>query len=237
MGADWPSPWRALRINELLRAGTAFTAEDMAAFQTDPGSARADVFVPAFLEAASEAGDAGTSPVREARDLLGLWNRRYTKETKGAALFEMAMTRLAQSTWDELVDPGGRRVATTPRTAVLAMLLGDPDSPWWDDRSTARVESRNDILKASLADALVSARSLYGPEAGEGWRWDRVQTANIYHPLNFTEFSALGVPIQGGPETLKPCLGERPSRRELAHGRGVGGASGGEGHLPGRSIR
>ena len=99
MGADWPSPWRALRINELLRAGTAFTAQDMAAFQTDPGSARADVFVPAFLEAASEGGEEDTSSVREARDLLERWDRRYTKENKGAALFELAMTRLAQSTW------------------------------------------------------------------------------------------------------------------------------------------
>ncbi len=207
VGADWPSPWRALRINELLRAGDAFTAEDLAAFQTDPGSARADLFVPAFLEAASEAGAEGPSTVREAHALLELWNRRYTKENKGAALFEVAMTRLAQYTWDELGDSRGGRVAT-PRSAMLAQLLKDPDSPWWDDRSTVLVvESRDDILRASLEDALVSARSLYGSEDGDGWRWDRIQTANLYHLLNIEAFSALGLPIQGGPETLNPVSG------------------------------
>jgi penicillin amidase len=69
------------------------------------------------------------------------------------------------------------------------------------------VESRDDILRASLEDALVSARSLYGSEDGDGWRWDRVQTANLYHLLNIEAFSALGLPIQGGPETLNPVSG------------------------------
>ena len=220
LGANWPSPWRAMRINQLLRADSVFTAADLARFQTDPGSPRADVFVEAFLQVAgrssetpaSTAGsggssDGGGSPAAEAARLLAEWDRLYTKDNTRAALFELAMNELARRTWDELTESSGRRVAT-PRTAILATLLADPASAWWDDRSTPNVvESRDDILSASLAAALTAARDAYGPESEDGWLWSRVANANVVHFLGISAFSALDLPIRGGPETLNPNSG------------------------------
>ena len=202
LGANWPSPWRAMRINQLLRADSVFTATDLSRFQTDPGSPRADVFVEAFLEAA----DDGSGP-SEAGRLLAEWDRRYTTDNTRAALFELAMDELADRTWDELIGPDGRRVAT-PRTAILAALLSDPANAWWDDRSTPGVtEGRDDILTSSLDAALVAAREAYGPESEDGWVWNRVATANVVHFLGLSPFSALNLPIRGGPETLNPNSG------------------------------
>ncbi len=220
LGADWPSPWRAMRINQLLRADSIFTAEDLAGFQTDPGSPRADVFVDAFLRASGRIGEESPSsdtrakgdtgdrpPVEEAVRLLAEWDRRYTKDNARAALFELAMDELQRRTWDELTDAGGHRVAT-PRTAVLAALLTDPESAWWDDLSTPdAVESRDDILSASLAAALARAREAYGPESEGGWVWSEVSDANVVHLLGINAFSALGLPVRGGPETLSPNSG------------------------------
>ncbi len=221
LGADWPSPWRAMRINQLLRADSIFTAEELARFQTDPGSPRADMFVDAFLRAAGRIseespssggngqGEAGDHPsVAEAARLLAEWDRRYTKDNARAALFELAMDELQRRTWDELTDGSGHRVAT-PRTAVLAVLLADPASAWWDDRSTLdAVESRDDILAASLAAAVAQARKAYGPESEGGWVWSRVGNANLVHLLGMDAFSALDLPIRGGPETLNPNSGD-----------------------------
>lgn len=69
MGSDWPSPWRAMRINELLRADSGVTSDEMRLFQTDAGSARADAFVALFLDAARRADSVGKSSrdVRDAR--------------------------------------------------------------------------------------------------------------------------------------------------------------------------
>ena len=202
LGANWPSPWRAMRINQLLRADSVFTAADLSRFQTDPGSPRADVFVQAFLNAVG-----GLGRRSEAGQLLAEWDRRYTKENTRAALFELAMNELAGRTWDELVDGSGSRVAT-PRTAILATLLTDPENVWWDDRSTPGVvESRDDILVASLDAALQSAREAYGPESEGGWVWSRVANANVVHFLGISAFSAVNLPIRGGPETLNPNSG------------------------------
>jgi penicillin amidase len=206
-------PWRAMRINTLLRADSAITPDKMRAFQTDPGSARADLFVPSFLLAAQNLlghPTAGVNLVQlaDARRLLAEWDRRYTKDNRRAVLFEEAMRELANRTWDELaIDGGNSRRVATPSTAVLAELLSDPGSSWWDDRSTPEVEHRDDILAASLVAALQTVRGKYGDPTGNGWRWDRIRKTNVNHLLRLPELSALGLTNQGGPSTLSPSLG------------------------------
>ncbi|MEP6621500.1 MAG: penicillin acylase family protein [bacterium] len=207
-------PWRALRINELLRANSAVTVEAMRGYQTDPGSARADLFVPSMLLAAQSVlarpGQyANRAELADARKLLAEWDRRYTTDNRRAVLFEEVMREVVSRTWDELLeDPaaGSRRVAT-PSTAVLAELLSDSGSVWWDVKSTPQVEHRDDILAASLVSALRTVKGRYGDPAGDGWRWDHVRFANIYHLLRLPAFSSLKLPVQGGTGTLNPSSG------------------------------
>jgi len=100
------------------------------------------------------------------------------------------------------------RRAFTPASAVMASLLHQPESVWWDDLRTAdSAEDRDAILAASLAAALVTAKGEHGEPYDGGWRWDRIRHANIYHLLNLRSLSALGLPIQGGPGNLNPSSG------------------------------
>ena len=208
LGANWYSPWRAIRINQLLRADSAVTPDAMRRYQTDPGSPAADLFVPAFFRAARRypANDS----LQAAARLLAQWDRRYTRENTRAVLYEEAMRQLQRLLWDELAaDPGDSagRLAL-PGLSVVAELLQDPANPWWDNGGTRDVYEDRDAL---LAEALVQAygvlvRRLGPPDAG-GWRWDRVRHANIYHLLRIPALSALGVPIQGGQSTLNPSSG------------------------------
>jgi penicillin amidase len=201
-------PWRAMRINTLLRADSAVTPAAMQRYQTDPGSARADLFVPYFVEAARRLAERGgpTPPhLAQAAGVLRAWNRRYTRDDRHAVLFEAAMGQLAMRTWDEL--RGGGESGVLPSSAVLAALLTDSGSVWWDDRSTAVVESRDDILVASLAAAFDLTVRRHGTAAGEGWRWDRVQRVNVRHLLQLPALSSLDLPPNGGPNTLSPAAG------------------------------
>ena len=91
---------------------------------------------------------------------------------------------------------------------MLAELLSDSGSVWWDDRRTSeKVETRDDILAASLLAALDSTRARYGEPNGNGWQWDRIRKANIWHLLRLPSLSALALPVQGGPSTLSPVAG------------------------------
>ena len=90
---------------------------------------------------------------------------------------------------------------------MLAELLADSASQWWDDRSTPQVERRDDILAASLAAAYTAVHQRSGEPDADGWRWDRVRFANINHLLRLPALSALKLTVQGGPETLSPSSG------------------------------
>jgi penicillin G amidase len=187
------------------------THEDLQRFQTDPGSARADFFLPRILEAAARVtgGANSDSLVTRAATLLSEWDRRYTRDNTRAVLFEATMDEIAQRTWDELVDRSGGdagRVAT-PGSAVLAELFADSTSAWWDVVATTERETLDDVIAASLHAALEKTRRDRGPEDGPGWRWDRIRFTNIYHLLRFPSLSALRLPVQGGPVTLSPSSG------------------------------
>jgi penicillin amidase len=209
LGVNWPSPWRAMRINELLRSDSQITSDDMRRYQTDPGNAKADLFVPAFLEAAARVlAREPNESLERAAQLLGEWDRLYTRENERAVLFEAAMAELTRSTWDELEMPRGARRVATPTGSILAQLLFFPDNVWWDNLTTGSVtETRDDILATSLEFALESTQQEYGlPEDG-GWRWDGIRQSNIRHILGFRALSVLDIPIQGGPGNLNPSSG------------------------------
>jgi penicillin amidase len=227
LGAHWYSPWRAMRINSLLRADSSVTADAMRRYQTDPGSARADAFVPAFLATATALRAAGRSDATldTATRLLQEWDRRYTRDNERAVLFESMMTVLQDRTWDELArlprpvmrKKGRRGVRSrtapprvdTPTDQVLAILLRDASSPWWDVRATRhRVERRDDILADAMRDGYRRVQEQHGDPRSGGWRWDRVHHANIYHLLRLEPLSRLAVPVQGGPSTLSPSSGD-----------------------------
>ncbi|MDB4878829.1 MAG: hypothetical protein JWL60_275 [Gemmatimonadetes bacterium] len=201
-------PWRALRINALLRADSAVTPDAMRRLQTDPGSARAEQFVPYFLGAAQRLATAGDSSTLASLVggalVLGAWDRRYLRDDRHAVLFEGAMRELARRTWDELQGPGPR---VAPSSAVLAVLLADSASVWWDDRITPLREMRDDILAASLVAAMRELERTRGAPGSDGWRWDRAQHANVKHLLQLPALSSLELPPNGGPNTLSPVAG------------------------------
>jgi penicillin amidase len=197
LGANWLAPWRALRINQLLQHDSAVTAETMRRWQTDPGSARAEHFVP-YLARAGRTQTADTA-LAHAVSLLAAWDRRYTLTTEAATLFEAVMAEITAHLWDEL--PAG----LLPGSGAVLALLDDPDNVWWDDRRTRdRVERRDDVLNDALRAGYAAAVRAHGPPEGGGWRWSRVHHIGIDHLLGLPSLSAQGISTSGGPSTISP---------------------------------
>ena len=214
MGSGWYSPWRAMRINTLLRADSSVTPDKMRLYQTDPGSARADAFVPLFLQAAAHEDSIGkgTAKLREATKLLAQWDRQYRRDNRRAVIFEAAMRDLARRTWDELTpDPqsvSAEFLGIVPESQILLELARTPNSPWWDNKGTPVIEDRDAILAASLAAGYDSVSARNGSPESDAWIWSNRRKANIRHLLRIPALGALGVSLQGGPGTLNPSSGE-----------------------------
>jgi penicillin amidase len=211
LGWDWPSPWRAMRINEVLRGDSAMTPDKMRRLQTDPISAQTPYFLPVFI-AAGEAAGSRDSVLAQATAMLKSWDGRLDAENQAAVVFEAAIAELSQRTWDELAvpsDAGGRpRMVEVPQAVILAGLLRDLDSPWWDDRGTPNVrERRDDIVRASLGAAWARVVARFGPP-GPAWRWGNARRATVRHQLfGMAPLSYLSVPVVAGPGSVSPSSG------------------------------
>jgi penicillin amidase len=209
LGWNWPPPWRAIRINTILRGDSAMTPEKMRLAHTDPESALTPVLLNALREAAEDARGAGTlgSTDSEALAVFDAWDQRFDPGSRGAVLFDALLAAMTRRTWDELVMPGEDRRVGTPNSMIMARLLADPTSGWWDDGRTAELtEDRDDILVAALRDAWRDTRARYGDDLA-AWRWDAVRRANVRHLLQLPGLGRERLSVQSGPGTLSPADG------------------------------
>lgn len=228
LGADWPDPWRALTINELLGDQERHDATDMEAYQTHPTSVRARSFRASILAIAAQVAERdGLSPEAAAAvGLLGDWDGRYDLGNQHAVLFEATMELLEDALWDELADADDRVAApsdrvATPREQVLRSLLDQPDNPWWDDRATPETEDRDAIVVRALGAAAIvtgattrdraavaePVRSEPGAPSGDGRAWRNLGRHNIHHLLRLPALSRLDLATGGAPGLLNPMTG------------------------------
>ena len=208
-------PWRAMRINTLLRADSAVTPDAMRRYQTDPGSARADYFVPYFLDAAQRVlararhGHRMPRSCRRRRACWGEWDRRYTRDNRRAVLFEAAMQELATRTWDELAADRRRRADSSrrprrcwPSCWPIPRARGGTTAHDRGRRASRRHPRRRASSPRSRRHARATAirRATAGGGIASG-------TRNVNHLLRIPALSARDIPVAGGPETLAPSAG------------------------------
>jgi penicillin G amidase len=169
---DWSYGYRSARIGTLIDQATAGGARvsvpDVERMQFDNANGFAAQLVPALL---------GTGVSVPGVDLLRHWDFQQRVDSAPAAYFNAVYRHLLARTFDEL--PATQRPDGDDRWwVVLVNLLGQPDSPWWDERSTATVEHRDDILAAALRDASAELTSSQGSDPAR-WRWGAVHTLTL----------------------------------------------------------
>jgi penicillin amidase len=217
LGWSWPSPWRAMRINEILRADSAMTREQMQRAQVDPRSALTLPIREAVVQAIEGAPFAMnkvgvlvrdlTAEQRSADSLLATWSGEFSPDEAGPVYFDALLSALQRLLWDELVPPGADRRVATPSTANLVRLLADSASPWWDRRSTADLqETRDQVVLAAMQEAWTSVSERWGSDPSR-WRWGSVRRMNIHHLLQLPGLGRTGLEVTGGPGTLSPADG------------------------------
>jgi penicillin amidase len=78
---------------------------------------------------------------------------------------------------DDLGDLARDYVGSPFSWVMLYRLLEDPSSIWWDDRTTADVETADGVVLRALDLAGADLRTAYGDPAD--WTWGRLHTATF----------------------------------------------------------
>lgn len=161
LGSDWPDPWRALTINELLRSRDRHGADDLAAYQTHPTSVRARLFRDAFLAAAAapaEGSDPGAEEpangVRGASRPGGARGNVGSDASSSGPASSVATAARLLAEWDGTYAPDSRRAVLFEEVmAALDSLLWDE----LDDETGRRAATPREAVLWTLASFPESA--------------------------------------------------------------------------------
>ncbi|WP_428275376.1 penicillin acylase family protein [Candidatus Palauibacter sp.] len=197
VGAYYPAPFRARRIDDLVSRATGWTVEDMRETQLDSHSLWAERYRPRAVRAARRAG----------LDSLALqlegWDLRTETASRGAVPFFTWLYRLRELiVADEFEDGDG----WFPDLAFME-IVETGDSAWIDDARTPEAERLEALEEEAARTAAVAP-------AGS---WGEVHRERSAHPLGTVAlldrlfgFHVGPYPSRGGPHTVRP---DAPSLR------------------------
>ncbi|MET8336084.1 penicillin acylase family protein [Streptosporangium canum] len=173
--ADWSYGYRSQRVFDLIAERAArgkLDLDDMREMQFDNRNGFAPELVPVLLAAQGLSG--ASAPARE---LLRGWDFQQPADSAAAAFYNATLRHLLLRTFDEV--PEGQKPASGDGSwEILRPLLGKPSSPWWDDRTTPKAESMNDILVTAMNEATTELTELLGDEPKD-WRWGDLHTLTL----------------------------------------------------------
>jgi penicillin amidase len=176
---EYPEPYRALRITELLKQGGKLTPDYFRRIQADTLSAHARELLPLLLRHA-QTQDASE---REAIELLKAWNFDLDANSTAAAIFEGWFLHLAPAlAGDELgaLVTDGYKERFSMVTRFIASTLSAPNSAWCDNITTDERESCGQIVTGALHDGVEALKHQLGSNIAS-WRWDAAHTAVFPH--------------------------------------------------------
>jgi len=227
IGTDFPQPYRADRIRELLEARNRFTPDDFAAIQADTVSLHARDVLPRLL--AIVEGD--TDEERAALDRLRDWDFNASGESRDAALFTAWFLALAPAIAGDELGPDLLRVYegrfSFITRFVVQTLAADPHA-WCDDTRTQAAEDCSDAVSLAFRTALERVSETMGPDSGR-WRWDTMHRATFPHQgldavSALRPFFSRSVPGQGDWSTVNvgPVATDQPfQQRSIASYRHI----------------
>ncbi|MEO7069169.1 MAG: penicillin acylase family protein, partial [Nostocoides sp.] len=181
--SEWDYGFRSQRIRDLIAAKPKVTPAGMAAIQMDNRNPFAPTLVKALL-AVNLQDDPFT---KEGQDLLRHWDYLTPagSSTSGAAAayFNSVWANLLRLTFDDELPPNAQASGGSRWMQAMTVMLGNPRSAWWDNKSTPGVtEGKDEILRQALVAARLELTKKLGKDPRE-WRWGKLHQLDLEHPV------------------------------------------------------
>jgi penicillin G amidase len=181
----WEPPSRIERITELLNSREKHSSEDFMNYQMDIFSSYAKQFVPYILNA-FDGIKITDDNLNKSLELLEKWDFEMHKFSQTPSIFLTFFDKLLKNTYlDEMGEDLYNQyvfLANIPYRNILE-LFANPDSDWFNDVNTTAKETRDEIIRKSLADALTELENKYGSNI-KFWQWGKLHKVTFKHPFS-----------------------------------------------------
>jgi penicillin amidase len=195
----WEPSSRIDRIRELLTSKQKHSVDDFKKYQMDQISPYAKLIVP-YVLSSFEGIKVKDRNLNTSLDLLSKWDYELNKFSQTPSVYVVFLKYLLKNIYyDEMGDDLFNRfvfLANVPYRSLL-QILEKPESIWFDNISTKKRETRDEIIRKSLADALSDLEEKFGKDLTE-WQWGRLHKVTFKHAFS-GNFSLLDKFINIGP--------------------------------------
>lgn len=172
---------RANRIVQLLEAGNDFTKDDVAAMLLDVQSNTAPQVIKNLME--SMPADGLSENEKAGIAILKNWDGVYTKHSTAPVIYNRLLYEFLKNTFkDELGDGFDQFMNTHFQKKMIAVQAAKTASLFWDDITTEKKETKQDIVSTSFKNTIVFLETQLGDDTSE-WSWDKVASVEYGHAL------------------------------------------------------
>lgn len=180
----WEPPSRFERIRELLTSTEKFTANDFRELQQDVLSGYSRDLTQYILHAFSS-DTSKSAAVISALEYLRSWDFRCTSTDVATSIVNEFLVKLLHNTYEDEMGPEVFNdfvyFSAIPYRVTSQLLTAD-SSEWFDDVTTGKRESRDDIIRKSFLDAIDELRGTVGGEM-KTWQWGEIHRVLFEHPF------------------------------------------------------
>ncbi|HEY6907248.1 MAG TPA: penicillin acylase family protein, partial [Ignavibacteriaceae bacterium] len=181
----WEPPSRIDRITRLLQSKPKHNAADYMEYQMDIVSPYARELTGYILNAFQNI-KINDPNLKLAIQLFENWNFEMDQYSQVPSIYTVFFNHLLQNIYLAKMghDLYNEFLFTTnvPYRSVM-QLLEKPDSWWFDDPATPHIESRDEVIRKSLADALTDLENKFGNDAQQ-WQWGKMHHAIFKHAFS-----------------------------------------------------
>ncbi len=199
LGWDYASFERGARINEILAAARDVTPEDMVRMQADILDIRARAVVPRLLTLLEGKTMSGTE--KSCFDQLRAWEFEARAGSIAPTVFRELWDALNRLTWDDEKTGETRRTPWPASEILVDLVLNDPGSEFFDDRTTPERETLADIAEKAFRAAAAELEKTHGPP-GPTWRWGKVKGTKLAHLGRIPGFGREGLEVDGASTVI-----------------------------------
>ncbi len=194
LGWDYAPFERGARINEILASMSDITPEDMVRMQADVVDIRARAVLPRLLSLIEGRPMSGTETA--CYESLRAWDFEALAGSAAPAVFSELWSALNRLTWDDEKKGDMGRMPWPASEILVDLVLNDPGSEFFDDRTTPERETLADIAEGAFRAAAAGLEKAHGP-LGPAWHWGQVKGTRLGHLGRIPGFGREGLETDG----------------------------------------
>ena len=168
---DWDYGFRAARIVDMIQnAPGPIDIAYIQKMQGDDKDLLAESLVPILMQL-----PLNDTRLQNARQILQGWDFQDTMDSAPSGLYNAFYQHLLADTFNDELPKDMPAEGGDRWFEVLSSIAQQPDSPWWDNKNTPATETRDQIFRQALSEAVDELSKSLGSDPQQ-WQWGKLHT-------------------------------------------------------------